>query len=118
MGRSWRAMNRRRRERSRYAWLGAQATVSSLTASDSAGFPVAVLDMLDSDALCRCENRPLDCCRRLAAGQATWTDCAVNLPVRRLVGEVENAGVEDLGVHQLQRMLAGIALQQALAPTD
>src|SRR5215218_3182040 len=66
---SWRAMNRRRRERSRYAWLGVQAIASSLPVSDPVRSLITAPDMFDSDAPSRCANRPRDCCRRLAAGQ-------------------------------------------------
>ena len=69
----WRAMNRRRRERSRYAWLGVQATSSSLAVPDPVRLLMTAPDMLDSDALSRCANRPRDCCRGLATGQASQT---------------------------------------------
>ena len=42
----------------------------------------------------------------------------LRLPVGRLVREVEHAGVEGLGVHQPQWMLAGVALQQPLPAAD
>jgi hypothetical protein len=40
------------------------------------------------------------------------------LPVCRLVREVEHAGLEGLGVHQPQRMLAGVPFQEPLATAD
>src|SRR5215216_3880091 len=66
---SWRAMNRCRRERSRYAWLGVQATSSSLAVSDPVKLLMMAPDMLDSDAVSRCANRPRDCCRGVDTGQ-------------------------------------------------
>src|SRR5215208_1589830 len=66
---SWRTMNRRRRERSRYAWLGVQATSSSLAVSDPVRLLMMAPDMLDSDAVSRCANRPRDCCRGVDTGQ-------------------------------------------------
>src|SRR5215207_5744419 len=66
---SWRAKNRRRRERSRYAWLGVQTTSSSFAVPDPVRSLMTTPDMLDSDALRRCANRPRDCCRGLDAGQ-------------------------------------------------
>src|SRR4051812_7318661 len=65
----WRAMNRRRRERSRYARLGAHATSSSLAVSDPVKLLMTTPEILDSHALSRCANRPGDCCRGLHTGQ-------------------------------------------------
>src|SRR5687768_8978100 len=71
---SWRAMNRRRRERSRYAGLGVQTTSASFPDPVPARLVVMTLDMIDSDALDRYPNRTPHCCRGLALGQALWTN--------------------------------------------
>jgi hypothetical protein len=66
---SWCAINWRRRERSRYAWVGVQATSSLLAVPVPVKLLMTAPDMLDSDAVSRCANRPRDCCRGVGTGQ-------------------------------------------------
>src|SRR5829696_7136416 len=69
---SWRAMNRRRRERSRYAWLGVQATTSSLAIPD----PVRLLMMTPT---CSTPTRSADLRtgQAIVAGVSMWVKSAL-----------------------------------------